>query len=97
MHSQLFDPGKQEQVLEVHPTTAEKLSLVEGGPANLTSDRGTLLCRIKINSDIARDLGVISQGLPCWRAGQGVNILTPAKPTHGDGAAYNECFCRIIP
>lgn len=97
MHSQLFEPGHQEHVLKLHPTTSEKFMLVDGGLADLTSGQGTLRCRIKINSDIARDLGVISQGIPCWRAGQGVNILTPAKPTDGDGAAYNECFCSITP
>ncbi|TFD54763.1 nitrite reductase [Cryobacterium frigoriphilum] len=59
--------------LQVHPATAELLSIVDGGWVEVANDRGTVRCRAQVTTDIRLD----TVFLPFHFAGEGrANSLT---------------------
>lgn len=91
MHSQFFTESP-EHVLHFSSETAPQVQ--EGDRVKIQSDHGELTVRIKISDKIPSGVGVLYQGAS--PGGKPVNDLTSPEPTKmGDGAAYNQCYCRI--
>jgi anaerobic selenocysteine-containing dehydrogenase len=93
MHSQLFRDQDHHQ-LELAAATAKENQVAQGDMVWLRSASGQISVQVKISEQVSPEVGLIYQSGKCQ--GEVVNVLTDPRPTkEGDGAAYNQCICRI--
>ena len=96
MHSQHFAFIDDIPEAVVSPETLQALHLTDGGCALVSSDRGTLLVRIRCDSGAAADAVTIEQGW--WHKSGSVNVLTSDRISEmGEQAAYYDCFVLVVP
>jgi anaerobic selenocysteine-containing dehydrogenase len=96
MHSQHFAFIDDIPEAVVSPETLHALQLTDGGRARVSSDRGTLLVRIRCDSGAAADAVTIEQGW--WHKSGSVNVLTSDRISEmGEQAAYYDCFVHVVP
>ena len=96
MHSQHFAFIDDIPEAVVSPETLAAFRLTDGGRARITSNRGTLLVKIRCDSGAAADALTIEQGW--WHKSGSVNVLTSDRISEmGEQAAYYDCFVNVAP
>lgn len=95
IHSAHRLPGAAEPKAYIHPDTAVKESVCEGDMLKISSIRGSLTAKAKLDKKIPPDCVLVYEGW--WEAsGAAVNNLTPEQITDmGNQAALYDCLCRI--
>jgi anaerobic selenocysteine-containing dehydrogenase len=96
MHSQHFAFIEDIPEAVVRPETLEAFRLTDGKRARVSSERGTLLVKIRCDSGAAANALTIEQGW--WHRSGSVNVLTPDRISEmGEQAAYYDCFVHVAP
>ena len=94
MHSQHFAFIDDIPEAVVSPETLAAYRLTEGARARVSSDRGTLLVKIRCDRGAAADALTIDQGW--WHKSGSVNVLTSDRISEmGEQAAYYDCFVNV--
>ncbi len=96
LHSQHFRRTDGRPVARIHPETLQSAIISDKDTARLRSADGSLTVRVRADRAVAPDLVVVDEGY--WHKSGPVNRLISAGLSDmGEGAAFNDCFCRIEP
>ena len=96
IHSQHFRRTDGRPVARIHPETLQSASISDKDTARLESAGGSLTVRVRADRAVPPDLVAVDEGY--WHKSGPVNRLTSAELSDmGEGAAFNDCFCRIEP
>ncbi|WP_433722733.1 molybdopterin oxidoreductase family protein [Nocardia sp. CA-129566] len=84
----------REPRLEIHPDLAERFDIEDGCRVRVSSRRGGIVVRARLNADIRRDTVFIPFH---WAGDQRVNLLTnPALDPHSRMPEFKVCAVRLI-
>jgi anaerobic selenocysteine-containing dehydrogenase len=96
MHSQHFAFIDDIPEAVVRPETLRDFNLTEGARANVWSEKGEIIVKIRSDQGAAADAVTIDQGW--WHKSGSVNKLISDQISEmGEQAAYYECFVNIAP